>query len=193
MKTTLNELVSATTHIKIPSFNKLLSSLGKTTPDDEPLDMEYVLDEIGITETIWILSVIKPRSDFVIEFAIKCAWHVLPIFESEFPNDNRPAAFLELAMSKKQNSFSIKNLEMANNITNSYAAYVDNLSAGVCAAYSAFAAYAAAAAHFRNDGISKPFFFNCCVAYSYSVSAKGCGFERNWQLEMLRRMMEQEE
>lgn len=97
MKTTLNEIRD--THPKPckPSWDKLLKSLGKTKADDEPLELTYILDTLGMDDTYWVLSVAMDRYDVLNEMAAKCAEHVLNVFEAKHPDDKRPRLAIDAA------------------------------------------------------------------------------------------------
>ena len=42
-------------------WRKLLGSLGKTSADDEPLDLLTVLDSNGLDDALWVLSYAMPE------------------------------------------------------------------------------------------------------------------------------------
>lgn len=75
MNTTLNEIRDCL--IEEPdSWNKLISSLGKTESDDEPLSFIKILDVLGIQDASWCLLVLPEYTRNVMEFKLKCARRV---------------------------------------------------------------------------------------------------------------------
>lgn len=76
-------------------WKKLLSHLGKTTADDEPLDLLTVLNSNGLDDALWVLSFAMPDDRLARHFQAWCAEQVLPLFEVERPNDGRVRAQIE--------------------------------------------------------------------------------------------------
>ena len=70
-------------------WRKLLGSLGKTTADDEPLDLLTVLDSNGLDDALWVLSFAMPDDRLARHFHAWCAEQVLHLFEAERPDDAR--------------------------------------------------------------------------------------------------------
>ena len=70
-------------------WRKLLGSLGKTSADDEPLDLLTVLDSNGLDDALWVLSFAMPDDRLARHFQAWCADQVLHLFEAERPNDTR--------------------------------------------------------------------------------------------------------
>ena len=70
-------------------WRKLLGSLGKTSADDEPLDLLTVLDSNGLDDALWVLSYAMPDDRLARHFHAWCAEQVLHLFEAERPNDTR--------------------------------------------------------------------------------------------------------
>ena len=70
-------------------WEKLLTHLGKTKADDEPLDLLTVLDSNGLDDALWVLSYAMPDDRLARHFQAWGAEQVLHIFESEYPNDTR--------------------------------------------------------------------------------------------------------
>jgi len=52
---------------------KLLTNLGKTKPDDDPLSILTILESNGIEDAIWCLRAIEGRDKTALEFALGCA------------------------------------------------------------------------------------------------------------------------
>ena len=76
---------------------KLLKSLDKTHADDEPLALEHILDSNGLADALWALRVVKGHDKALRLFACGCARLALPIFEKQYPDDDRPRKAIEAA------------------------------------------------------------------------------------------------
>ena len=70
-------------------WRKLLGALGKTSADDEPLDLLTVLDSNGLDDALWVLSYAMPDDRLARHFQAWCAEQVLRLFEAERPDDAR--------------------------------------------------------------------------------------------------------
>lgn len=70
-------------------YAKLLSYLGKTRADDEPVDLLQVLDSNGLDDALWVLSYAMPDDRLDRHFQAWCAEQVLHKFEQWFPGDMR--------------------------------------------------------------------------------------------------------
>ena len=70
-------------------WRKLLSGLGKTQADDEPLPLLSVLDICGLDDALWVLSYAMPDDRLARHFQAWCAEQVLHLFEAERPGDTR--------------------------------------------------------------------------------------------------------
>ena len=70
-------------------WRKLLGALGKTSADDEPLDLLTVLDSNGLDDALWVLSYAMPDDRLDRHFQAWCAEQVLHLFEAERPDDAR--------------------------------------------------------------------------------------------------------
>ena len=70
-------------------WRKLLSGLGKTQSDDEPLPLLSVLDINGLDDALWVLSYAMPDDRLARHFQAWCAEQVLHLFEAERPGDLR--------------------------------------------------------------------------------------------------------
>jgi len=93
-------------------------------------------DEDILSWSIWIIPrKLKNKRD-IVRFAIFCAEQVLPIFESEYPKDNRPRKAIEAA--KKWLKFRSRDFAAA------WAAYADAVDAADATDAAAWAAYAVA-------------------------------------------------
>lgn len=68
-KTTLNRIRRK--HPCGTGWNKLLRSLGKTEPDDEPLSLLYILESNGLDDAIWALCTVEELPEVRL-FAVRC-------------------------------------------------------------------------------------------------------------------------
>ena len=95
MQTTLNKIKS---HSPCEDgWKKLLNHLGKTEADDEVLELRTILESNGIYDTIWAFRAVEGKDKEIRLFAADCAELVLPIFEKEYPNDDRPRKAIQAA------------------------------------------------------------------------------------------------
>lgn len=90
MKTTLNQIRE---HSPCASgWGKLLRSLNKTTPDDEPLDIAYIVRSNGLDDALWCLRTVQGHDKEVRLFTIWCARQVQHLMK-----DQRSIAALDVA------------------------------------------------------------------------------------------------
>jgi hypothetical protein len=59
-----------------PSWRKLLASLGKTKADDEPLRVEYILDNLGLDDALWSLRAVTGHDRVIRLLAVRYARQV---------------------------------------------------------------------------------------------------------------------
>ena len=78
-------------------WEKLLASLGKTQPDDDPLHLLTILNSNGLDDTLWVLQNTGCDERLSRHFGAWCSEQVLHIFEANRPNDNRPRLAIECA------------------------------------------------------------------------------------------------
>lgn len=72
--TSLNQIKS---HNPCPKgWKTLLKALGKTTADDEPVSMEFILQSNGLDDAIWALRCLTGADREIRLFAVKCAREV---------------------------------------------------------------------------------------------------------------------
>lgn len=76
-------------------WSTLLTALGKTEADDEPLAIEKILETNGIDDALWALRAVDGHQGAMLLYACYCAKLVLPIFEKKYPNDKRPRQAIE--------------------------------------------------------------------------------------------------
>lgn len=90
MKTTLNEIRKNSPCES--GWRKLLSNLGKTGPDDEPLSILAVLDSNGIDDALWCLRAVEGHDKKIRMYAVWCARQVQHLM-----TDQRSVAALDVA------------------------------------------------------------------------------------------------
>ncbi len=186
----------------LKSFKKLIESIPNYT-EKTKIPITYIIKSNGIVDAIWSLRAIygkQQRKQIALEYAIACAKHVLPIFEAEYPTDNRPAKAINTATLKlifdspnKKNeadiadaAYAAADAAYAANVAGAYADYAaaDAANAAVCAAYAA-GAYAAADAAYAAadaaDAAADAANAAVCAAANAAVCAAGRQKERAWQ------------
>ena len=81
MKTTLNKIRS---HYPCSEgWKKLLKTLGKTLPDDEPLSLSTILDSNGLDDTLWCLRAVEGYDKEIRLYAVWCARQVQHLMKDE--------------------------------------------------------------------------------------------------------------
>ena len=140
---------------------------------DKPISLLKCLESNPIDDVIWALrATLENSKEFSKQFAIACAEHVLPIFEEKYPEDKRPRLALEAA---KAGKLTKEILEAA------YAA----VSAYCTAAYAA-AAYAAA---YYTDAADAAYYAAAAAADAAAYYYAAAAAERQWQKELLIKML----
>jgi hypothetical protein len=101
-------MILSTTFAKLKEFGacesgykKLATHLGGITKygRDKPINLLTILDSNGVKDCVWALrAAVEPDRDKIARlFACDCAESVLPIFESEKPDDPRPRKAIQTA------------------------------------------------------------------------------------------------
>ena len=95
MQTTLNKIKS---HSPCEDgWKKLLNYLNKTEADDEVLELRTILESNGLYDTLWAMRAVEDKDKEIRLFAADCAELVLPIYEKQYPNDDRPRKAIQAA------------------------------------------------------------------------------------------------
>jgi len=84
----------------IESYRKMGGALGGITKygKDTPIPLDKVIEVCGLDDATWALRcTLEPSENFAIEFACRCAEHVLHFYEDKYPNDKRPRKAIEEA------------------------------------------------------------------------------------------------
>jgi len=125
------------------SWDRLLESLDKTEPDNEPLKLRYILDLLGVQDAIWAFRAIDGYRKEQILFIADCAEHVLHIYEEKYPKNTAPRAAILATRNYANGKISKEKLRSA--AAAAYAASYAVDAVDAAAGYAADAAYAAAA------------------------------------------------
>ena len=143
MQTTLNKIKS---HSPCEDgWKKLLNHLGKTEADDEVLELRTILESNGIDDTIWAFRAVEGKDKEIRLFAADCAELVLPIYENQYPDDDRPRKAIKAARDYANGLISAKELAAAGDAAlaasgaarNAAAWNARNAAAGAAAAWAA--------------------------------------------------------
>ena len=78
--TTLNEIRKH--RPCVDGWAKLLSHLGKTAPDDEPLSLETVFESNGLNDALWCLRASDASEDQIRHFSRLCALDVIHLWDA---------------------------------------------------------------------------------------------------------------
>ena len=79
-------------------WRRLLASLGKRAPDDEPLLFRDIIASNGLYDALWCLKALpEGYHGSIIHLACDYAERVLPMFEDYSPHDKRPRRAIEVA------------------------------------------------------------------------------------------------
>jgi len=96
LTTTLNRLRSADACVS--RYAHLLRALGPSFDHDAPINLLTILEHNGTEDCLWALCATAENCDQVARLmAADFAEAVLPVFESQYPNDSRPRAAIEAA------------------------------------------------------------------------------------------------
>ena len=85
-------------------WRTLLSSLGKTGADDDPLPLVTILQSNGLDDTLWCLRTITGHDKEIIRFALACAQDVRHLMTDQRSLDalDALARHLEIPLSKQE-------------------------------------------------------------------------------------------
>ena len=147
------------------SWVKLLDSLNKTKADNEPIELKYILDTLGLDDAVWSLRSIDANRDVRL-FACDCAESVLHIFEESYPNDKRPRKTIEVSRLFADGKATREELHIAS--AYAYAASAAAFDAAAsAAAFDAVSASADAASAAAFDAASAA--ASAAVSYAYGA------------------------
>ncbi len=141
---------------------------------DEEVSLDKVLGVIGLDDTLWVLAHAcgEEGQKVARAFGADCAERVLPIFEKEHPDDDRPRKAIEAARAFNRGEITAEELEAAATAARSAAAWsaADAAWSATAVALSAVAAVAAAWSIARY-----------AARYARSAGAWAAAGEREWQ------------
>lgn len=83
-------------------LEQLLKHLGSGYPEDKEVDLLTILESNGVAHFIWAIRAVEDiwiAKRITRDLAIKFAERVLPIFEKEYPKNNKPRKAIEVAKS----------------------------------------------------------------------------------------------
>jgi hypothetical protein len=97
LTTTLNRLKAA--GVRADRYEHLVKALGGVSFDhDEPIKLLTILEHSGQDDYLWALRATVENCDQIARLmACDFAEAVLPIYEKQYPNDNRPRVCIETA------------------------------------------------------------------------------------------------
>ena len=87
--------------------------MNKTEADDEPLELRTILESNGLDDTIWAFRAVEGKDKEIRLFAADCAELVLPIFEKQYPNDDRPRKAIQAVRDYANGLISAEELDAA--------------------------------------------------------------------------------
>ena len=174
----------------IRSYRKMAKALGgiEEYGKDTPIPLLKVLETCGLQDAIWCLQcTLESSENILIEFACRCAEHVLYIFENAYPNDSRPRQAIEAARICITNK--TKAAGVAVYATKAAVAGVYATKAAEAAVYAARAAVYAAVAAVDAAGAAvdatkaaeAAVYAAGAAAYATKAAVAGGAAEREWQ------------
>ncbi len=84
----------------IESYQKLVRGLGGITKYGRttPIPLDQIVEILNLQDALWALQcTIEPSDKLARLFACDCAWRVLPLYESNYPDDKRVRNCIEVA------------------------------------------------------------------------------------------------
>ncbi len=193
MNTTLNEIKKC--NPCKDGWEKLLNYLGKTKVDDEPLSFITILESNGIGDAIWSLRT-HHNQNLVRVFAGRCAEHVLHIYESKYPNDDRPRKAVEVALRGDTDDDAATAAAYDAAATAAAAAAAYDAAYATAAAYDAAATAAAAAATAAAYDAATAAAYDAAAtaaaaAAAYDAADAAYDVEREWQADLFIEMFKE--
>ena len=88
-------------HACTEGYQKLARSLGGVNEygKDTLIPLDKIIESNGLQDTIWSLRATTESSEnLLIEFACRCAEHVLHFYEDKYPDDKRPRRAIETTL-----------------------------------------------------------------------------------------------
>ena len=101
-----------------PIIHKMAKYLGgiKKYGSSTPISLSLVLKVCGLGDALWALQITtQPINKEARLFAADCAEHVLPLFETLYPSDNRPRLAITAARQYANGEITLEQLRAARN------------------------------------------------------------------------------
>ena len=176
MKTTLNKIRK---HEPCTSgWEKLLTYLGKTKADDEPLAITTILDSNGLDDALWCLRAVDGYDKEIRLFAVWCARQVQHLMK-----DQRSIDALDVAERYANGEATEAELAVARDAARSATAYAD---AAAWSAAGATAGTAAAAAYAATYAAAWSAAWSDAAAWSAAGATAGTAIETRQEAELRR-------
>lgn len=157
---------------------------------DTPITLKQILDINGLDDALWALRACNDSERFSRLLACDCAGRVLPIYEAQYPEDDRPRKAIEIARRYANGEVTLDELSAARDavIDASRAVAVDAVW------------YAAWAAAWAASGDSKVVAMHASqnatwAAWAATQAIRVAAYvaERKWQEQRLREILEEVE
>ena len=81
-------------------YKKLAEVLGGISRygQDTPITVDIIVESVGLDAAIWAMRcTIEVPFKLLLEFACRCAEHILPVFEDKYPEDKRVVGAIKAA------------------------------------------------------------------------------------------------
>jgi len=138
MKTTLNRIREHSPCAE--GWSKLLTYLGKTSADDEPLEIATIVESNGLDDALWCLQAVEGEDRKIRLFAVWCARRVQHLM-----TDPRSLKALDVAEAYANGAATLEELKEVRDAAEDAARDAARDAAAYAAAYAAWAAARAAA------------------------------------------------
>jgi hypothetical protein len=165
MKTTLNKIREHSPCVT--GWSKLLTHLGKTKTDDEPLSIATIVESNGLDDALWCLRAVDGHNKEIRLFAVWCACQVQHLM-----TDSRSLAALDVAEAYAHGNATDKELAAAWNAAGAAAWNAAGAAAWNAAGAAAGAAARAAAGDAARDA-QKQELLRICVGIEFAAPEKG--------------------
>jgi hypothetical protein len=138
MKTTLNRIREHSPCVQ--GWSKLLTYLGKTSADAEPLEIATIVESNGLDDALWCLQAVEGEDRKIRLFAVWCARRVQHLM-----TDPRSLKALDVAEAYANGTATLEELRLAWDAAHAATRAATGYAAAYAAAYAAWAAASGAA------------------------------------------------
>ena len=170
-------------------YRKLAEFLGGVDKygENKPIPLSTVLESNGLNDTLWAFRCLvespEESQKLLVEFACRCAEHVLINYEKLYPDDKRPRLAIEAARAFTEGRGTAR--------AAADAAYAAHAAYAACAA--AYAACAAAyTARAAADAAYAAAHAACAAAYAARAAYAADAAEKEWQKNTLLALLNKE-